>query len=260
MKAKLKGSIWAVLLNIGWELAQAYGPKIWKNIKAYWDRKSVAILGIAGCGKDSLLARLQGRDIPAVHMNTNDPERISSFRIEYSDGLNDTICFNVTEGMNVGGEADDVDDYWADATKNADVIFYLVDTGVFLREVGHISTDLSTMDEKTLRKASPSLKRLSQDMRFLVTNPLSTKPSAKLAIILNKIDLPLERAEGDTIGEKMQHYSQDLQHLKTAVEKIAKSGLGAYGSRLTGIFPLSCKDPEMFAQLFPVILRNVAKA
>lgn len=260
MKAKLKGGIWAVLLNIGWELTQAYGPKIWKNIKAYWDRKNVAILGITGCGKDSLLARLQGREIPATHTTTQEAERRPSFQVEYSDGLGDTIYFKVTEGMNVGGESEHVDDYWADASKNADVIFYLVDTGRFLSEIGHISTNLSTMDEKDLRKASPSLKRLSHDMRFLVANPLSAKPESKLAIILNKIDLPLERAEGDTIAEKMQHYSQDLQHLKTAVTKIADSGLGVHRNRLTGVFPLSCKDPEMFAQLFPVILRNVAKA
>ena len=257
MKAKLKGGIWAILLEIGWELARSYGPKIWKNIKAYWDRKSVAILGITGCGKDSLLARLQGHEIPAVHMNTTEAEHRSSFQIEYSDGLGDTICFNVTEGMNVGGEDDDVDDYWADAAKNADVIFYLVDTGRFLNEINHIPTDLNTMDEKSLRKASPSLKRLSQDMRFLVAN---AKASVRLAVILNKIDLPLEQAEGDTLDEKMQHYSHDLQHLKTAVTKIAESGLGVHGSRLTGVFPLSCKDSEMFAQLFPVILRNVAKA
>lgn len=256
MKTKIKGGIWTILLEIGWELARSYGPKIWKNIKAYWDRKSVAILGITGCGKDSLLARLQGHEIPTVHMNTTDPERRSSFQIEYSDGLGDTICFNVTEGMNVGGEDDDVDDYWADVAQDADVIFYLVDTGRFLDEINHIPTKLNSMDERELRKASPSLKRVSQDMRFLVANK---KQSARLAIILNKIDLPLMHAEGDTIDEKMQHYSQDLQKLKNAVAKIAERDLGVHRNILAGVFPLSCKDSEIFAQLFPVILRNIAK-
>lgn len=260
MKAGVKKDFLEIILNALWEGVQTYGPKVWKNIKAYWDRKNVAILGITGCGKDSLLARLQGRDIPAYHINTDEAERRSSFQIEYNDGLGGVICFNITEGMNVGGEAEHVDDFWADATKDADVIFYMVDIGKFLNEIEHIPTDLSTMDEKSLRKASPSLKRLSDDMRFLVTHPLSAKPSAKLAIILNKIDLPLEPMEGDTIDEKIQHYSQDLQRLRTTIAKIAKSGLGVHESHLTGVFPLSCKNPEMFAQLFPIILRNVAKA
>lgn len=254
-----KKGIWGVLMAIGLELAKEYGPDIWKNIKAYWRSKNVAILGATNSGKDAFLARLRGEEIPLHHFTTDEPEPISNFKIDYNIGNGETICFHVKEGMNVGGENFQVERYWNDACQDADVIFYLIDTNELINEITSASLDLTNIDTKACLKNIPLLKRLSSDMDFLAT-PLAKKGSSRLVIILNKIDLPLENAPGDILSEKVQNYANELQYLQEAVKIIAHNSLNNYKSQLTGVMPLSCKNTEMFTQFFPTILKNVAGA
>lgn len=251
--------IWGVLMAIGLELAKEYAPVIWKNIKAYWDRKNIAILGATYSGKDAFLARLRGKEIPLEYDNTVESERISSFQIDYNIGSGETICFHVKEGVNVGGESDDVEICWNDACQDADVIFYLIDINELANEFTSASLDLTKIDIKSCLKNIPLLRRLSSDMRFLATH-LAQKRSSRLVIILNKIDLPLDNAPGDDFDEKVRNYANDLQHLQEAVKAIARNSLNTYTSQLTGVLPLSCKDIEIFTLLFPAILKNVAGA
>lgn len=202
--------------------------------------------------------RLQGREIPIVHVNTNDFESVPSYQIDYPDGEGGTICFNVKEGTNVGGEDDDKEDYWGELCQKSDLIFYLLDIDRLSNELKGVN--VSSEDERSLRRRSSSLKRLSSDMRFISGTAFNTQKNSNLVIVLNKIDVPLETSSGDTLEEKLQNYGEDIQAIKGIVEQIARDRLGVHKNNLKGVLPLSCKDDEMFAQFFPVILKKLAGA
>lgn len=78
-------SIIEALLSAGIELAKEYGPQLWETIFSYWGhgKKTLAVIGPTACGKDSLIARLQGKPVPDIHINTGMPEDVAEYKVEY---------------------------------------------------------------------------------------------------------------------------------------------------------------------------------
>ena len=121
-------SIIEALISAGIELAREYAPQLWETISNYWAKgKTLAVIGPTACGKDSLIARLQGKPVPDIHINTGMPEDVAEYKVEYPIEGGKKISFTANKSRNVGGEEPDRDEHWSDVCQNADVISYMLD-------------------------------------------------------------------------------------------------------------------------------------
>lgn len=229
--------LFKLLLEAGWELAKEYSPEIMKAIRGWWSNKTLAIIGPTACGKDSLLARLQGKPVPKQHINTGAPEEVKAYEINYSLDGGEEVSFKANKTLNVGGEENDREDYWADVCKGADVIFYMVDA------------------QRLRDEHNSFMRRIQQDMRWLAAEGLNN-PNAKLIIVLNKFDLLLDGKEPENLEDAFLNLGAPLA---TEVQNIAIKELKAKAECLKGVMPLSTTDGYLFSQLFPPILRAATK-
>lgn len=231
-------SIIEALISAGIELAKEYGPQLWETISNYWAKgKTLAVIGPTACGKDSLIARLQGKPVPDIHINTGMPEDVAAYKVEYPIEGGKKISFTANKSRNVGGEEPDRDEHWADVCQNADVIFYMLDA------------------QKVHAASTPTLSRLKNDMRWLAAE-LGNKNKFKLIIVLNKFDLLLGE-EGLENFEKvmMEVGAPMINEIKNAAQKT----LGVKKSHLGKVLPLCTTDGYLFGQLFPPLLLAAAE-
>lgn len=229
--------LFKLFIAAGWELAKEYTPEIMESIRGWWSNKTLAVIGPTACGKDSLLARLQGIPVPKRHINTGAPEEVKAYEVNYFLDNNEKVSFRANKTLNVGGEENDREDYWADVCKGADVVFYMVDA-------------------QRLRDEHDSfMRRIRQDMRWLAAEGLE-KPGAKLIIVMNKFDLLLGGKDPENLEDAFINLGAPLAN---EVNEIAKKELKAKADSLKGVMPLSTTDGYLFSQLFPPILRVATK-
>ena len=140
------------------------------------------------------------------------------------------------KALNVGGEVDARERNWLEACDKADVIFYIVS----IKDIKK-----STFSPRT---------RMYADMKWIGENIGKLKKPALVHILVNKIDLEINRS-----GE----LNPGLNELKPKLDKfeqMTKTVFGAYKDRLTGVTPTSVKDGYIFAISFPKALESVYKA
>nr|WP_279185327.1 GTPase domain-containing protein [Acetobacter syzygii] len=229
----LAKNIVQMLVASGFELAVTYLPDIWEKIEGFWNNNTLAVIGPTACGKDSLIARLQGKPVPDIHINTGIPEAVESYWVKYDDGNGKRISFQAKKTLNVGGEEPDRDEYWGDVCKKANVIFYMLDA------------------EKLVSTQAQTISRLNNDMRWLVSEIGGSK-FPKVVIVLNKFDILLEGEESPDVQEAIKNIALPLLKI---VSESAKKSLGTRKDALKGVKPLSTTDDYLFAQLFPPVLR-----
>ena len=99
-----------------------------KGAREWWSGRKIAVIGPTAAGKDSFLARLQGRQIPEVHSNSQAGEKVKSFRVKLALSHHQTIDITCKGVINIGGETDyrDAPSGWLEVCKGADVIFYVM--------------------------------------------------------------------------------------------------------------------------------------
>ena len=166
------------------EIDKATGAseKITKLFRYLWvsimrlDGKRIAVIGATASGKNSLIARLRGDKVPTEHAQTRGSETVESYNIKFPVPGQGTVEFKALKSSNVGGEEDERDRYWADACRDADIVFYLVDV------------------ERIVSDRIATIKRVKEDMNWIRNAGLrgkgdhGFKAGMKLAIIANKID------------------------------------------------------------------------
>lgn len=219
------------LRNLGLKLAEEFLPEVWEFINAKFSGKTVAVIGPTASGKDSLIARLRGREIPEVHINTGAPEKVQKYSISYITPSGEDIKIYVKEGLNVGGEEPDRDDYWEDACKESDFIFYLLDAHRYKIQTREYTS------------------RIKNDLRWL-SSQLAKNTKAKVVVIVNKIDLLIQ--DGASLNEAES--DSDIRDVLDKVSQLTSEMLGSQAGRLKGVNPLSTKDSYYYSQLFPSIL------
>lgn len=226
-----------MLLRAGVELAKEYTPTILEAIGDWWSNKTLAVIGPTACGKDSLLARLQGKPVPRLHINTGAPEAVEAYKVSYDLGPNEKVSFKANKTINVGGEENDREDYWSDVCRKADVVFYMIDA------------------QRLRDEHDDFIRRIRQDMRWLAAEGFQ-KSDARLVIVLNKFDLLLDTQEPDDLAAA---FANTAAPLAKEVQAIAVKELRAKSDCLKGVLPLSTTDGYLFSQLFPPILRAATK-
>lgn len=231
-ETRIFSTILKALAAIALPVAAEFGMDLIEKMKLWFSGKTVAVIGGTASGKDSLLARLQGKQIPTMHINTGAPEIVEGFTVSYPIG-NEKVSFAVNKTKNVGGEEPDRDEYWLSVCEKADVIFYL------------IAADKWRTNEESAKS------RLKNDMRWMA-GELVTKPKQKVILIVNKFDVLLENSSPDEFGSVL---AKEWPLLKSAVEQAAQVGLGTQAGKLTAVVPLSMSDNYLFSQMFPNVLR-----
>lgn len=201
----------------------------WEVIKKFFWGKRIAVIGPTACGKDSLIARLQGKPIPKQHLNTNAPENIEEYNLKYKIDKDNFIDLMAKKSINVGGEEPDREKYWYEACKDADIIFYMLDSSKFTSS----------------KNNDAAIYRYKNDLRWINIFKHRFKNNVKIAIILNKIDLAIQNNEINL------HYSK--------LDEIARNEINHYSDYVCGIFFLSLTDDNLFQKFFPDILSKVAK-
>jgi hypothetical protein len=80
----------------------AHVARMVKGTREWWSGKKLAVIGPTASGKDSLLSRLQNREIPRVHSLSPMGERVRSFRVKLSLSHRKTIditCKGLANGL-----------------------------------------------------------------------------------------------------------------------------------------------------------------
>jgi GTPase SAR1 family protein len=202
----------------------------------WWDGRKIAVLGPTAVGKNSLYSRLRDEAVPTEHVNTRGAENVAEFKFERTLPNGKIFSIKCKRSVNVGGETDERDRYWLDACSDADVIFYMVDLP---------SLRKSPFDEDG---------RIREDLRWLAANMGKMKPTALVHILVNKIDIAIDK-EGNYKALESQ-----LRPSLTMLEDSAKHLLGPFGNRVTGVTPTSMVNKYLFEISFASALEAVHKA
>lgn len=214
----------------------------WNKIKGL-DGKRIAVIGATASGKNSLIARLRSEKVPTEHAQTRGSETVEKYDIRFPVPGHKPIEFKALKSVNVGGEEDERDRFWADACRDSDIVFYLVDVNRL------ISDRASTM------------KRVREDITWIRRQGLGGsgggvfKSGMKLSIIANKVDTLQEIYKSDV---DLDAVSSAAFAITSEIDTIAKSALGPASPWLTGVYPLSIADDDLFTLLFSAILADVA--
>lgn len=198
-----------------------------QSLKLYrwWKGKKVAIIGPTASGKDSLLARLQGQEIPARHLNSASAEHVQAFKVKFSLASGQALEFRCRGVINSGGETDyrDSSDGWGKACQDANVIFYMI-----------TYHDL-------LNPADGKQERIFEDMDWLQSMMSSVNPSALLHVLVNKCD--------ELIPSHI-HYPELETILSPEIvnefEQQVIKRLRPYSGRYTGMTYISMKNRQLY--------------
>lgn len=221
--------------------ARLFGD-LWNKIKGL-EGKQIAVIGATASGKNSLIARLKGDKVPTEYAQTRGTETVNDYIIRFPVPGYKSIEFKALKSVNVGGEEDERDRFWANACREADIIFYLVD-------VNRLISD---------REAT--LKRVKEDIIWIRSEGFGGKSNGifksdmKLAIIANKVDALEDIYKSDA---DLSAITNATLSITGQIEAVAKSALGPAGNWLTGVYPLSTIDDNLFTLLFAAILADVA--
>ena len=222
-------------------IANLFGS-IWSKIKGL-EGKRIAVIGATASGKNSLIARLRSEKVPTEHAQTRGSETVHKYNIRFPVPGHKPIEFKALKSVNVGGEEDERDRFWAEACREADIVFYLVDV------------------ERLIADREATLKRFREDITWIRSEGLGGKNNGifksemKLAIVANKVDALQEIYKSDV---DLQAVANATLSITGEIDAIAKSALGPAGAWLTGVYPLSITDDDLFTLLFSAILADVA--
>ena len=209
-----------------------------KGAREWWSGRKIAVIGPTAAGKDSFLARLQGRQIPEVHSNSQMGEKVKSFRVKLALSHHQTIDITCKGVINIGGETDyrDAPSGWLEVCKGADVIFYVMTV-----------TDLA---EKRYLKG----RRVREDLDWLLTTLPHLKEGVLIHILINKIDEEIEcHTDYPALAGKL---AEELRALDKVVEKV----LFPYASRYSGATLISMKNKRIYTLGLHDALRSVYSA
>ncbi len=206
-----------------------------KNARQWWAGKKIAVIGPTASGKDSLLARLRGKPIPAEHAGSSTGEVIKAFRVKLALSSRQAVDIRCKGVINVGGEADyrDAPGGWLSVCRDADVVFYVMTI-----------TDLT---ERAFRRGG----RVRDDLDWLLTALPFMKKGALIHVLINKVD---ERIEHHTdYAALARELASDLRALHRTVEKT----LRPYGTRYTGATLISMKNKQIYTIAMNEVLQSV---
>jgi hypothetical protein len=206
------------------EVVIVIGPVVMKmkdTVREWWKGKKVAVLGPAGVGKSSLYRRLKGQPFNSIHVPTRGADKLTRFTVKYT--LPDGKLFKVTfKGcISVGGDTEECR-HWPTACMDADVIFYMV-----------------TIQQLINREYEPG-SLIHDHMKWLAGELANMKPSARMHLLVNKIDTELSSDSG--YKEFVEKVTRELGDFEDA----AKKALAGYASRLTGVTPTSMKEHHIY--------------
>lgn len=223
-----------VLISCGKDIFKA-APEKFRELADWWQGKNIAIIGPTASGKNSMFSRLKRESPPPEHIQTRGAEKVGSFKFKWLvDG--EKVEFNCRKSINVGGEIDERERNWADACKDADAIFYLVD-------IKNLLSDKDT-----------TIARIRQDFLWLAKNINDFKCGVVIHVLLNKID---EIEFPGNIEDKKQYLLNEIEGESTLIQELAKKILGPRGDLIVGISPISMADDFLFDQFFVGALKKV---
>ncbi|MFT9025345.1 Rab family GTPase [Acetobacter indonesiensis] len=215
---------------------------LWNRMKGL-EGKRIAVIGATASGKNSLIARLRSEKVPTEHAQTRGSEIVRKYTIRFPVPGHKPIEFTALKSMNVGGEEDERDRFWADACRESDIVFYLIDV------------------KRLISNREATLKRFREDITWIRSEGFGGKNNGvfksemKLAIVANKIDALHDIYKNDA---DLQAVTSASLSIISEIDAIARSALGPAGGWLTGVYPLSTTDDNLFTLLFSAILADVA--
>jgi hypothetical protein len=212
--------------------------RLMKAARDWWSGKKIAVVGPTAIGKDSFLARLQNRDIPAVHANSPMGETVRSFSVKLALSHHQVVDITCKGVINIGGETDyrDAPSGWLAACKDADVVFYVM--------------TIKDLTEGRFLKG----RRVRQDLDWLLTAMPHLKGDALVHILINKIDQEIEsHTDYAALAAKL---GADLRALDRTVRKV----LHPYEERYTGATLISMKNKRIYTLAIHDVLRCVYSA
>lgn len=208
-----------------------------EGAKRWWSGKKIAVIGPTASGKDSFLARLQGKPIPTAH-SPSAKEAVKTFRVKFTLATHETIDFRCKGVTNIGGETEDRDapSGWLSVCRDADIVFYMMTI-----------TDLL---EKEFRKGH----RIRGDLDWLLTAIPHLKSGALIHVLINKVD---ERVDDHTEYPALaQELARELRVFHRTVEK----ALHPYEARYTGATLISTTSRPIYTVAMNEVLRSVYAA
>ncbi len=215
-----------------------HAVRLVKAARDWWSGKKIAVIGPTASGKDSFLARLQNREIPAIHANSPMGEKVRSFSVKLALSHRQVVDITCKGVINIGGETDyrDAPSGWLAACKDADVVFYMM--------------TIADLTKKHFLKG----RRIRQDLDWLLTAMPHIKPEALLHILINKID---EEIESQTdYAALARGLAEELRALDRTVRKV----LHPYEARYSGTTLISMKNKRIYTLAINDVLRSVYSA
>lgn len=210
-------------------------PDLLSKMKAWWQGKTIAIIGPTASGKNSLFDRVRNQPAPNQHIQTRGAEEVGNFNFTWAKGEGG-IDFKCKRSLNVGGEVDERERFWGQACAGSDVIFYLVDL------------------QKLNEDRESILNRIKSDLKWLATNLKNFKKDVKIHILLNKVDtLPFSGEPED----QREHIMNVLKDESAHVREIAIKFFADQKNVITGISPISMVDDYLFRTFFTNALSSV---
>jgi hypothetical protein len=217
---------------------QRHVTRLVKAAFDWWSGKKIAVIGPTASGKDSFLARLQGREIPRVHANSPMGERVKSFRVKMALSRRHTIDINCKGVINIGGETDyrDAPSGWLSVCRGADVVFYVMT----IRDL--------------LAKRFLEGRRIRGDLDWMLAALPHLKQGALVHILINKVDEEIEtHTDYPALAEEL---GEDLR----ALDRTVRSVLHPYEERYTGATLISMKNKQIYTLAIHDAFRSVYAA
>ena len=204
----------------------------------WWSGKKIAVIGPTASGKDSFLARLENREIPAVHTNSAMGEKIKSFRVKLMLSRGQAIDIACKGMINIGGESDyrDTPSGWLSVCRDADVVFYVM-----------------TIDDLAKKRYLDG-RRIREDVDWLLTALPHLKRHALVHILINKIDKEIES------HTDYQALANRLEKQLGALDRMVKTVLHPYEKRYTGATLISMKNKQIYTRAINDVLSAVYSA
>jgi len=209
--------------------------RVMKGMRAWWSGKKIAVIGPTASGKDSLLARLQGREIPAAHARSPLAERVTSFKVKLALSHGQAIDLSCKGVINTGGEPEFRDDPagWRAVCEDADVIFYVM--------------TIEDLAKRRFRRG----RRIRQDLDWLYTALPHVGPDALVHVLINKIDLEIEsHTDYHAFADEL---AKELRELDRTVREV----LHPFETRYTGATLISMKNKQIYTRAIHDALRSV---
>lgn len=233
--AILKSIITAVAVSSGKDMAKAT-PELWKNVKDWWQGKCIAVIGPTASGKNTMFSKLAKLPPAAEYTQTRGAENVGKFDFSWPLPNKTDIKFTCKRSINVGGELDERERFWAQSCKGADVIFYLIDF------------------EKLVAAPDITLARIKDDLKWMLSNFNEFKSSSVVHILLNKIDI----VHGDDLNEEDEAtFYREVEEKIKYIQALAEKHLAGYFKRVTGITPISMVNNYLFKRYFTASLEQV---